>query len=89
MFISIDKIFASYFSKLKVSQPFLIREMLLALHHRCGTMLDTVQQFPVFLELWSSELDIVFQTWPYQRSAEGEETGTPISVYAKSCQPIH
>ncbi|PKU35560.1 hypothetical protein llap_14136 [Limosa lapponica baueri] len=35
-------------------------------------MLDSLQQFPVPLELGSPELDAVFQLWPHQFRVKGE-----------------
>jgi len=50
----------------QVSQPLLVREMLQALNHFCIPLLDSLQQFPVFLELKNPEMDTVLQVWPHQ-----------------------
>jgi len=47
----------------QVSQPFLIREMLQVSNHLSSCLLDLLQQFPVFLELSSPELDTVLPLW--------------------------
>ena len=62
------------FQQVQVSQPFLMREMLQDLYHLCGPILDSLdQQFPVFFELQSPELDIVLQMLPHQGRVEGED----------------
>jgi len=38
-----------------------------SLHHLCGPTLDYLQQFLVFLELRSPQLDTVLQIWPHHR----------------------
>ena len=39
----------------------------------CGSLLDCLNQFSVFLELGSPELSTVRQKWSYQGRAEGED----------------
>ena len=56
-------------------QPFLIREMLLSLNHLCGSVLDSLKQFPVLLELRGPELDRVFQMQTRKGRVEGEQNG--------------
>ena len=56
----------------QVFQPFLIREMIQAPQHLFGSLLYSLQKFPVFLELRRSELDTVFEMWPHQGRVEGE-----------------
>lgn len=34
--------------------------------HLYGSLLDSLQEFPVFCELMSSELDRVLHVWPHQ-----------------------
>ena len=55
------------------SQPFLIQEVLWASIYLHDAPLDSLQQFPVFLELGSPELDTALQLWPHQGRAERED----------------
>ena len=48
----------------RLSQPFLIGEMLQSLHHLRGILLDSRQCVHVSLVLGSPELDPVLQAWP-------------------------
>ena len=57
----------------QLPQPFLVREMLHSLNQLCGSALDSLKQFLVFLELRGSELDAVFQMRSHQGRVEGEE----------------
>jgi len=74
IFININKI-PSQSSFLKAeqtqfAQPFLIGEMLQALYHLCGPLLDSL---PVFFVLGSPELDTVLQVRTDQGTVEGED----------------
>ena len=72
MFINSDKPSLLQAEQSQVSQPFLVQEMLQAPHHFCDPLLDSFQQFLVFLELGSPELDTVDQMWPPQGRVEEE-----------------
>lgn len=47
--------------KSHLPQPFVVREMLLFLHHLCIPLLDSLQELLVYFVLKSPELDMEFQ----------------------------
>jgi len=55
------------------TQPFLIGEVLQALHDLCGPPLDFLQEILVCLIPGSPELDTVLQVRPDQGRVEGED----------------
>ena len=57
----------------RVSQPFIIGEMLQAPYHLCGPLLDSFQEIHVFFAPGSSELDTILQVRPDQGRVEGED----------------
>jgi len=69
------------------SQLFLIEEMLHCLNYLCGPSLDSLHQFPVFLELESPELDPVLHVWPHQGRGEGEENLSQIAGHTLFIEP--
>lgn len=52
----------------QVSQPSLVREMLLVLNHLCGPLLDSLQKIPILLELRTPELNSLPAMAPPQQS---------------------
>ncbi|KAJ7401573.1 hypothetical protein BTVI_94439 [Pitangus sulphuratus] len=56
-----------------LSQPFFVREILQTSTHPYSPSLDPLQQFLVFLELGSPELDTALQMWPHQGRVEGQD----------------
>jgi len=71
----------------QVSQPFLIQEVLQPAQHLCASPLDSLQKFPVFLELRSPELHTVLQMWPHQDGMEGKDNLPQNAGYALSNAP--
>jgi len=57
----------------QVAQPFLVREVLQALYHLHGPLLESLQEIPVFFVPRSPELDTKLQVRPDQSRAEGED----------------
>jgi len=55
------------------AQPFLTGEMLQALHHLCGSLLDPLQEIPIFYVLGSPELNTQLQVRPDQCRVERED----------------
>ena len=77
IFLNINKI-PSQSSFLKaeqtqVTQPFLIVEILQAVYHLCGPLLDSFEEIPVFFVSRSPELDTVLQVRPDQGRVEGKD----------------
>ena len=63
----------------QLPQLLLVREMLHSLHHLCGSVQDSLKQFPVLLELRGPELDTVLQMQSHQGRVGGG--GEPLSTY--------
>ena len=61
-----------------------MQEMLQALYHLYGPLLDFFQEIPVFFELRTPELDTVLQMWPHQDGMEGKDNLPQNAGYALS-----
>ena len=76
IFINTNKILSqSSFLKAEqtqVTHSFLTGEMLQALYHLCGPLLDSLQEISVFFVPWSPELDTIVQVRLDQARVEGE-----------------
>ena len=57
-----------------LDMPFFTGEMLQALYSLCGPLLDSLQQFPVFLVLRSPILDRVLQMWSHEGTVDRRST---------------
>lgn len=84
IFLHIDKI--PFQSSLPAKQTQLPQsfpwEMLQSPHHFHSTPLDLPQQFLVFLELGSPELDTTLQMWPHQSRGEGLHLNIKPAVFS-------